>query len=307
MTIAGFPSSAAGGRTGASTLTLPRLRAVNTFHSDGTAGIVLDVPRKVKWMSDNIEIELGKGTDIAMVGVRNHRADAELCELCFLGTFAQTSRRGPYSNLKLAGACSNDAGQEVGCTIYDGRSEVYFLADGPFKVTMKFPELRGGLKLPVSGDVDGMVERVPAKCLTPDCAVVSGSVVRTIGRGGRPSYAQIQTSVWGVRSQFNPTAQWLTACAYPGFFNEKSPNPADHPYGCDFDDPKDPAFSYMTEPFVTFGGGLGDSAVSGKTHGRQYLGYTIHHREAIPPTKVEAFALWLTAGIRCPSGNFFAC
>ncbi len=310
LAIAGLsPSSAAGRQTAT---TLPQLRGINTFHSEGVSGIVLEIPRKVKWMSDNIEIELGKGTQIARVAFRNRNADAELCDLCFLGTFAERSRRGPFGS--YVGACTGHSGREVGCAIPEGASELYFLADGPFKVTMRFPELRGELNVTASGEVDGKVERVPAKCITPDCALISGSVVRTIGRDGRPSYAQIQAWVKGVRSNVNPTIQSLTACAYPGSFTarsqgrkDKSPNPEDHPYGCDFTDPRDPAFDEMMAPLVTNSGGLGGTDASGTTHGRQYLGYTIHHREAVPPTAVDAHAMWLNAGIRCRSGNFFDC
>ncbi|HEV2756018.1 MAG TPA: hypothetical protein VG318_09620 [Actinomycetota bacterium] len=284
----------------------PQLRRVNTFHSDGVSGIALEVPQKVRWFADNVEIELGKGTDAAWVAFRNRRRDAELCDLCFLGTFAQRWRRGPFGWL-MAGACTGNSGRELGCAIPEGVSELYLMGDGPFTVTIRFPELRGALDLEASGAVDGEVRRVPPKCVTPDCALVKGSIVRKVGRG-RPAYSQIQASVQGVRSERNPTVQNVTACAYPGYFNEhKSADPSDHPYGCDVADTRDASSDEFLFPFVTTGGGLGGVGVGAKTHGSQYLAYTIHHREAAPPSKVEAYAWFLNAGIRCASGTFFDC
>ena len=287
-------------------LKYPTLAAKNTFHADGVTGIVLRAPKDLLWRSENIELTAGKRTNNAMVAFRNRRADRELCDLCFFGTFARYIPNSPYPSPWVFG-CANDAGREVGCKIPAGLNELYFISDGPVTFSIDFPELKGRrLKLDVTGRVDGDVRRVPGKCAVPDCSIVRGFVTEKIGLGGTPAFANIDAWVMAPPATPNNVMEAnVKACAYPGFFNEKSPDPRDHPNGCDVTDRNE---SYWLEPYPFFnGGGVGETDVSGLTHGKQYLGFTIRHRSTLKPARWAAYASWIDAGIGCPSRDFSNC
>jgi hypothetical protein len=286
---------------------IPVVAGTTIIRADGVSGIKLNFPEDVRWYRGNIGLEMSSAVDKAFVGVRSHLPPTELCDLCFGGTFVSAAPRSALGT--STGGCSNANQVEIGCLIPAGVHEIYLASDGILTFTMRFAELNGVREVDATGDVQGEVVPIPASCHVPDCSLTSGWVARQIGLGGRAASAGVVAWVnTAAAAPANPSAVNLSACAYPGYFNDKTGEPGAHPFGCDIEDVDSDAPGGFLLPSVA----PGDLRVaaqdgSGTTHGTQYLGFTAHSRAPFGPTKVAAYGHWFNEGISCPSGNFFYC
>lgn len=286
----------------------PTMAGLTTIHARGITAIKMRVPEDVKWFTGNIELKSGPEVHKVLAAIRYQRDAFDLCELCFLGTFAEDSPNSPFAR-PFVGSCYDDPGNEVGCTIEAGVVEIYIVSDGEVTFTMSFPELSGQLELEATGAIEGAMEKIPVTCLLPDCSIVGGGKAIEIGQDGRASHAAVTAWAYAEGGIVNPSEAKAVACAYPGYFNSRSGNPSDHPYGCDIDDPLgDEAGTNFWIPFTgPNGGGVSWSAGAGKTHGLQYLGFNARHRGTLEPSSFDAYGYWINEGIACPSGDFFNC
>ena len=293
----------------ASDIVYPTIAGQTTVRGSGVTGIKLRVPEDITWFTDNIEWSVSPDVNQFMAAIRNQGDASEQCDLCFNGTFVSGWPGAPFTEEPWnIGECSNEAGQETGCPIQAGIVEMYVISDGEVTVTMRFPELTGVVEVEATGDVDGVLERIPAECLDPACTVLGGGKVRTIGENGRAAAAGVRAWAWAYPGTVNPNDTSAVACAHPGYFSDKSADPADHPYGCDIDDPLNDQSSQFLLPSPGLnGGGWFWSDGSGKTHGAQYLGFTARSVTTLEPSSIEAWGYWVNEGIACPSEDFFDC
>lgn len=290
-------------------LTIPKVSGETVIHASGMTGIVMEFERPVRWFRDHISIEASPDTHDVFVGLRLQSQPRDWCDFCFRGSVSW-SPNSPFADVPFATRCTDDAGNEVGCQLQEGPVEIYLISDGELTFTMRFPELDGSVEVEATGQVDGIHERLPVSCepLGQCSRFAHGGAAHEIGLEGRPAFAGVTAWTWVDSGLVSPGENKVVSCAYPGYFSpEKSPNPDDHPYGCDVDDPLDQSFNFLVPSVNLNGGGWQWSEASFKTHGLQYLGFTTRQTGTIHPTRFDAWGLWLNQGITCPSDDFFDC
>lgn len=301
LSLLGLVSAATAGEA---PILYPEVAGTTVIHGEGIVGITMLLPRPVKIFTNNLTIEAGPGTKYVWTGFRAHSEPDTSCDFCIRNStrlFPGTPFLPSYSN------CSDEQGNDVGCQFQARPLELYFVTDGAATLTLRVPELNGLVELTATADVDGFLEPLPVTGCSPlpDCqqGYSYGGKSRTIGLGGRPALASVvgyTVDSSGVNGVINPGLEDMEVCAYPGVSAPPgaSPDPADHPTGCDDD---------LTPGPVTGGEGALRSDAWAETHGQQYLGFHIFERRTLAPATFRVWGRWLEAGMTCTSGDFHDC
>lgn len=296
----------------AESMVYPTAAGETIIHAEGLVGLTIEFPRETKWWVANVEVKVSDKTNYFGAHFERQGEDVDFCDFCF-DTFASGV---PESGIPpTIGECTNDPGQEVGCPIQKGLQDIYFTSDGEVTLKVRFPGLEGSTELWASGDLDGTLERLPMSCapLPEECdRVTFGGVVRNVGLEGRGGYAVASAFVTspGISPAVppSPAEHKAVACAYPGYYHpNKSPDPSEYPQGCDFTDTSDNSSNFLIPSVNPNGGAWLWNSPSFKTHGPQYLGFTIRKVNTLEDGAFGAWGLWLNEGIDCPSSDFFDC
>ena len=283
----------------------PEVAGTTVIHGEGIVGITMMLPEPIKIFTSNLTIQAGQATKYVWTGFRSHsEADDALCDFCI----RNSSRLFPGTPFPpVFGSCSDDQGNEVGCAFEARPIELYFVTDGPATLTFRVPELSGSTELTATAQVDGHFEEllVTGCSPLPDCSqgYAYGGKSRTIGLGGRPAMAGVTgylVDSGGVNGVINPGLEDMEVCAFPGNFAPPgaSPDPVDHPTGCDDD---------LTPGPVDGGEFTLRSDGYSETHSQQYLGFKVFNRRTLAPATFRVWGRWLEAGMTCASGDFHDC
>lgn len=296
----------------------PEIAGTTVIHGRGVTGVIVRVPKETSVGGHvggfNLQLSWSQGTSYAKVGFRTQLPPTSCVSICYeAGMWA----------LPGSGDDSADAGgiRDVSRFV-PGLLEVYVITDGEVTLTAGFEGLSGTVEVTATGDVDGIVERVPAKCSpVPSCANFAyGGIARQVGKEGRPGYGTI-VAYADIPNRIPPTdlpnqgSTSALACAYPSL---QAPNgstdPADHPYGCDTLASNPMGEDSGGNTLAFFGNGAQGftrvqySQGSSQTQGPAYLGFMVEAMSPlVPPAKYGAFAEWVNSGIECPSDDFFDC
>ncbi|HEX9823235.1 MAG TPA: hypothetical protein VGB51_02435 [Actinomycetota bacterium] len=279
------------------------MAGTTVIHGEGIVGITMMLPQSLRISSrDHLTVEAGEGTQYVFTAFRSHDGEpGPYCHFCI----TNFSRLIPeWDILPYWGSCYTEQGDDIGC-LYQARPlELYFVTDGPATLTIRLPQLSGSIELTATAEAHGFLEKLPVKeCLavTDDCTHYGG-VTRTVGLEGRPAMGGVVAYIHdreGFNGVINPGLEDIEACAYPGLFGGPgSPDPADHPTGCD--DALTPGPHHGGEFTLRSDG-------SSEIHGPQYVGFKIYTRRTLANTTFGAWGRWLEAGMICASGDFHDC
>lgn len=224
--------------------------------------------------------------------------------------------------------CEEDSGDptvpsNIPCVLPYDTLEWYIAADAPVTFTIHFLDrdlkpLPGTAAYQADGHVDGYLEEIPTTaCPTGDCSDLEiGHVVHSVGSdeafGSVFGFAYANHSTENLDDGVGANAtgvQGVMGCSYPSFFVPYgSPDPADHPLGCDVtptvDTERDDVYwdsrvvdTYTRTPPFTQATGMyfGHRLVNGEA----YAGFNIRNRQLLPgyPGTQNAWAVWLEPGM----------
>ncbi len=299
----------------------------------GVHGIVFSLPADASWYPrSDTTVAPFDGEYAAVVGYSDQYDREDDCISRFCTRFGfdvapdfaarnvdGTIPEDTYNNGFVSGyGCTLDSGEA--CPLRVTEMELYIATDAPITFTMHIPELTGTASYQAIGLVDGELLELPdLECPGGDCERWSyGGAVGSAGTddragvvGGfayaRTSYAQVSggtpASVIGTYA--------VNGCSYPSFFVPSgSPDPAEHPLGCDFtptvtDTPGiqfDSRWIATTRTGLTTGRADGMFFGNGDVNGEAYAGFhgRNHHTVDGFVGAHAAYAYWITQGVFTP-------
>ncbi len=299
----------------------------------GVHGIVFSLPADASWYPDSdTTLAPFDGEYAAVVGYSDQLDREDDCTDRFCSTVGfdvlpdlvahnmdGTIPKDTYNNGFASGYGCRVDGQDR-CPLRVTELELYIATDAPITFTMHIPELTGTASYQATGLVDGELLELPdLECPGSDCERWSyGGAVRSAGTDDRPgtvggvayartSYAQVSggtpASVIGTYA--------VNGCSYPSFFVPSgSPNPADHPLGCDFtptvsDTPGiqfDSRWITTTRTGLTTGRAEALYFGSGNVNGEAYAGFHARNHHTVDGFEGAhgAYAYWITQGVFAP-------
>lgn len=201
-------------------------------------------------------------------------------------------------------------------TLRPGLYEIYIVSDGKVTIELDVENRPGRMSITPTGKIDAALQSLPRNCPMEPCDNVGfGGAMNVNGKKGWVSsvaYTLVPGHIPGT-----PAANWanstgLVACVYPSaVYPAASPDPDDHPQGCDLvPGPDDPNSG------VNFFGSAADFGASGYAHyfgtaiahGPIYAGYAAtNYSPVVPGGSYGAWGMWITKGVKCPSGNLLSC
>lgn len=333
VVLATAPSLIAAGPTEASRTELapvPLMGTTTVSAPAGVHGIVFSLPADASWQPrEDTLVHSFDGEYAAVVGYSDQYDRETQCIDRFCTTvgfdvlpdfFAHnvdgTVSDEFYNNGFVSDYHCDIDGQDR-CSLRVTELELYIATDAPLTFTMNIPELTGTASYQATGRVDGELLELPdLECPGGDCERWSyGGAVRSAGTDDRPglaggvayartSYAQISggtpASVAGTYS--------VNGCSYPSFFVPSgSPDPDDHPLGCDFtptvsDTPGiqwDERWIDVTRHGSTTGRADGLFFGYGSANGEVYAGFHARNHHILDGFEGahDAYAYWITQGI----------
>lgn len=284
----------------------PEAAGTTIVHGQGVVGITMRLPEPIRLFEDDLTLVADASTKFAFLGLRTDEVWG-FCDFCF-PNFVEYY---PEINAPRYAFCFGPDEEDVGCTYDQELLELYIVSDGPVTLTIRFANLTGTTVLTASAEVDGILERLPVRGCSPlpDCSMgfSYGGRSRVIGLNGRPAMAAAVGYLFAPRldppledSAVNPNIRGHEACAYPGFLSgqDRSPDPADHPRGCDQEGNPNP---------MIFGGGELKGDVNWKAHGEQYLGFSVWSKGFVKENVSGFWGFWLESGMTCPSRDYRDC
>jgi hypothetical protein len=198
-----------------------------------------------------------------------------------------------------------------------GVYEMYLFTDGTATFEIEAKGLTGHADYLAAGRVSGRVERLDGRCPTAACDPANGYAgrvrfgggARDVGRGG---YAE--ALVWNVNTDdyaVNGVVPWTQPhvtgiCVYPGWrgANTLSPDPADHPTGCDAagTDPTNALYAatHTWDALATGAVGTGGTFANewnSEVTGKAYVGFQVANAYDLSKPSAGAYGLWFTYGI----------
>ena len=281
----------------------PVLAGTTSLMSIGNGGVILRVPGPPKSISlpnPNVSVTL-EGGSYFFAGIE----DPDGCELIPDDMCVPYKmfgiRKGDGSWAYFAKIFPNNGPDDPPGKLRSELLHFYFLTDGIVRVTASFPELEGEVAVDATGEVDGFMERLDRACL-PDCSTVAyGGTRRWVG-----SVDQMGLAVsLGYGTSFFPDSANVESCLYPDVTGRGSSHPSDHPAGCgELSDPID-----TVALAINFPGNTGHVRVKTDAQGWQYIGFLARGHQAEPITRstFDAWGLWLTPRIECPSLDYEDC
>lgn len=293
---------------------VPVLAGDTTIEAAGVTAITVTVPQATGLIPGSARLKLRDGTFGFMFIRLQGDAVAGVCEFCNLDAYATVPELTRVPDIFTVGGCSNDARERIPCELQPGPLEIYFVSDGVLTFSAEFVDLPGRTELLATGRVNGILETLtPTSCPTNDCERLSVShKVHSIGLDGPGmvmsfAYAELPDGELApdvYRDQAG--RQGIAGCTYPSFYEpEGSPDPADHPLGCDFVPP--PVGSgdanRNLNTFAVQGAAMNynfQGVFSGyrSAHGPAYAGYTQqNHTLGDQQGQHGGWAFWLDAGI----------
>lgn len=295
-------------------LAVQKVAATTIVRGEGHTGAILSVPNEATLTEDNFNVKLLKGATYAYVGLADTAPDA--CGRDRDDFFAMCLRHEIYMLRLPKSAIFKREGFKLVSdppTVRKGIHELYILSDGPVKVTLKFAGLGSGtVRLRATGSVKAISKRIPARCPDAfgDCAEFGyGGLTRTVSG---PAFASVLAhaylpSEWvpGTGIPY-PGTHGVAACINPQWGSEGgSPDPDDHPYGCDFlptegagEDWLGDLVFFGTRSAQVIGGSTTVVAMNVAPDGPVYAGFTAQQRSTLgTPGKYVAYGFWLEEGI----------
>lgn len=306
----------------------PEVAGETTIIAYGTAGVTLAVQHDVRLLpgppqcsscpGDALEIEV-EGDQLAYAVVAPH-------------TCSQTDSDPDWFCVNTrTWVFPEEVPNSPSTFVYDrrvraGLVDVYVVAGGPVRLTLRFEDLEGRTEVAATDAIDAQLETLPRGCPNPDldpgCAQQGwGGASHSLGDDGRGLVSAVVTSklprglVPGVPpfDELNaPGSRTNDLCVYPTARRpEASPDPEAHPHGCDVTPTEDGSTEWL-EHHVNYWGNastlLGGSTTLVVTSRRSgvlgpdvYVGYMAHQVSAHHPVfgggEYGAHAVWLARGV----------
>lgn len=292
------------------------LRGVTTVTWSGNAAIRLRVPKNVLVPESGYRLTLREGRFVSVRAVpvpqpigckRDFGQDwCVVSSIDWLRDLAETGGHGTYDNDP---ARDFDAALTDPPLVMKGMWDLYLFTDRTATLEITTAGLGGRASYVAAGRFAGQAMATPGPCRLADCTTGMadqryGGASFDVGRAGLVqalSYAQIKEDEFapnvGAQQSF-----LLRTCAYPSSIApDASPEPADHPTGCDVTGgaPKDTAYGAVNEGGSALPAkGRVIRGVSGsQVSGRVYLGF---RATSIGPghARLGGLLLWMRYGIR---------
>lgn len=294
----------------------PSVGGTTIVSGAGHSGIVLNVPKKATLTEENFRVRLLKGATYAYVGLAESGPNAwcrddDTFAVCF--THELWNLRLPKSALFLSDLVKNVWEPPI---VHKGIHDLYILSDGPVRVSMRFTGLGNGTaRLRATGSIDAISQKIPARCPDQfgDCSEFGfGGVTHKVRD---PASVAVLAHAWIPATRPAGTQAWypgshgVATCVYPEQGTEGgSPDPKDHPYGCDFLPTEGSGGDWLGNGLFF---GTRSIPTPGSTttitwnyspDGPIYAGFTAHQRRTLgEPGGYVAYGFWLEEGIGVPT------
>ena len=187
-----------------------------------------------------------------------------------------------------------------------GTVEMYLFTDGAASLTLDIPALRGSRRVRAGGKIRGQVRRLPLRCVA-----AGGCDQPYAGNGSRGGGAVYDVGKlghaegWAMSHQSTPrSGQSLynaaRVCHSPGYASpDSSPEPRDHPTGCDVVPSSASDQSTAVENINSVGGPDSGTVMAywrNNARGRAYVGAMVTYHGTNAATQ-RAWGLWYANGI----------
>lgn len=246
------------------------------------SGFVVSLPRRVETTRDLVDIIPGEGTGFVWVGFIS-RPDPGGCEeplgnVCLWHWFWWLPTEG-------VGASYNDE-------FLPGSVEVYIVTDGPVEVSIRLPGFAGERQVQPDGQIRAVAKKLHERCVRPCVEPGWGGEAHYLEHGYAALFAAT-SALPEIRDYIATAKANRQLCIYPdrSFFPGASPDPRDHPTGCDQASTVNPVW----QAGETAGIALGDRRflATYDASGLTYLGFV----DASLASQSEIWGIWLDEGV----------
>ena len=121
----------------------PRLAGRTVIHSEGIAGVTMDLRSPTRVFGRDMNVTAAPGTHVVEVVLMDQTPNPELCDFCL---HQWVTYYPEFDQLPHTGACGdfqNGEFIENGCSFDPGLVEIYLVSDGPITFTLERSDLAG--------------------------------------------------------------------------------------------------------------------------------------------------------------------
>lgn len=180
-----------------------------------------------------------------------------------------------------------------------GRYNVYLVSDGSIEFSMRTDDAQGQSAITATNPARAWLEELSPTCSSANCnSFVYGGRMRTVAG---PAFAAGISFASTSASATPLSSVSATSCVYPNKFDgvaDSSPQPSDHPTGCDFHPSSNSTEgASRTANFIVRSAGLLTENVEIRTNpaadGDTYIGFAGRQNAPLGEGIVAGYGLWI--------------